>query len=170
MLLEKIQECTHVQLIIVLVVIAVMLTSLYNVSFSWLCAQVVLSKVLFVVAPKVILQLTDLLENETNDIQFLCQAIGVPVPYINWYFNGVMVNLSDNSKYNSSSMYVNESIIESTLNIINAESSDVGAYTCEVENIVSTDQSSGVLTVNGKYASIHLLRKIVNLNFFFTLP
>ena len=93
--------------------------------------------------------MTDLLENETNNIQFVCQAIGVPVPYIRWYFNGVMVILSDWSKYNSSSMYLNESIIRSILNIISTQSSDVGAYTCEVENDLGTDQSSGVLTVNG---------------------
>ena len=62
-----------------------------------------------------------------------------------------MVNLSDGSKYNSSSMYLNESIIESTLNTINVELSDVGIYTCEAENNFGTDQSSGVLTVNGKF-------------------
>ena len=61
-----------------------------------------------------------------------------------------MVNLSGSSKYNSSSMYLNESIIESTLNIINAESSDVGAYTCETENMFGTDGNSAVLTVNGE--------------------
>ena len=48
-------------------------------------------------------------------------------------------------------MYLNESIIESTLNIINAESFDVGTYICEAENMFGTDQSSGVLTVNGMY-------------------
>ena len=47
-------------------------------------------------------------------------------------------------------MALNESIIESTLVIINAESSDVGTYTCEAENIIGIDQSSGILTVNGK--------------------
>ena len=61
-----------------------------------------------------------------------------------------MVNLSDSSKYNSSSMYLNESIIESTLNIINAESSDVGAYTCEAENDLGTDRYSAVLTINSE--------------------
>ena len=103
------------------------------------------------VAPEIILQLTDLLENETNNIQFVCQAIGVPVPYIRWYFNGDMVNLSDSSKYNSSSMYLNESIIESTLNIINAESSDIGRYTCEANNIIGNISSSGLLIVNGMF-------------------
>ena len=156
MLLEKIQECTHVQLIIVLVVIAVMLASLYNVSYFWLVCMFFIKSILFSVAPEIILQLTDLLENETNELQFVCQAIGVPVPYIRWYFNGVTVNLSDSSKYNSLSMYLNESIIESTLNIINAESSDVGAYTCEAENDLGTDQSSGVLTVNGKYECLYV--------------
>ena len=115
-----------------------------------------IKRILYSVAPEIILQLTDLLENETNNIQFVCQAIGVPVPYIRWYFNGDMVNLSNSSKYNSSAMYLNESIIESTLNIINAESSDVGAYTCEAENDVGTDQSSGVLTVNGKYQCVYI--------------
>ena len=58
-------------------------------------------------------------------------------------------------------MYLNESIIKSTLSIINAESSDVGAYTCEAENTFGTDQSSGVLTVNGKYVCIHVVCIIV---------
>ena len=106
---------------------------------------------MFLVAPEIILQLTDLLENETSNIQFVCQAIGVPFPHIRWYFNGVMVNLSDSSKYNISSMYLNKSIIESTLKIVNAESSDVGLYACKAENGFGIDQSSGVLTVNGKY-------------------
>ena len=103
----------------------------------------------FSVDPEIVLPLIDLLENEMNNIQFVCQAIGVPVPYIGWYFNGVMVNFSDGSKYYKSSIYLNESIIESTLNILNPEASDVGVYTCEAENIIGTNQSSGVLTING---------------------
>ena len=47
-------------------------------------------------------------------------------------------------------MYLNESIIESILNIINAESSDVGAYTCEAKNDFGTDRNSAVLTVNSE--------------------
>ena len=108
-------------------------------------------KILYSVAPEIILQIADLLENETNNMQFVCQAIGVPVSYISWYFNGVMVNLSDSSKYSNALVHLNESIIESTLSIINAESSDVGTYTCEAVNIIGSDQSSGVLTVNGMY-------------------
>ena len=112
---------------------------------------------MFLVAPEIILQLIDLLENETNPTQFVCQAIGVPVPYIKWYFNGVIINLSNNSKHNSSSMALNESIIESTLVIINADSSDVGTYTCEAKNVIGTDQSSGVLSVNGEHVHNYAL-------------
>ena len=49
-------------------------------------------------------------------------------------------------------MYLNESVIKSTLSISNTESSDVGKYTCVANNTISIDSSSGVLTVNGKYA------------------
>ena len=52
-------------------------------------------------------------------------------------------------------MALNETIIESTLSIINVESSDVGAYTCEAENIIGTDQSSAILSVNGENIFVH---------------
>ena len=122
------------------------------------------NKILYLVPPEIILQLTDLLENETNKIQFVCQAIGVPVPYIRWYFNGVMVNLSDSSKYNSSSVHLNESIIESTLSIKDANSSDVGTYTCQAENIIGTSQSFGILTVNGMCldVDVHKCKQIIS--------
>ena len=91
-----------------------------------------------------------MLENETNPITFNCQAIGEPVPTISWYFNGVMVNISDTSKYNVSSS-INETSVESFLTIMNAQSSDVGTYTCQAANIFGIDRSYGILTVNGKY-------------------
>ena len=103
------------------------------------------------VASEIILQLNDGQENETNHAEFVCQAIGVPLPYIRWYFNGIIVNLSNNSKYNSSLLALNESIIESIFTIITTESSDVGTYTCEAKNIIGSDQSSGVLSVNGEH-------------------
>ena len=110
------------------------------------------------VAPEIILHLTDLLENETNPTQFVCQAIGVPVPYIRWYFNGVMINLSDISNFKTSSLYLNESVIESILSIANAGSSDVGTYTCQSVNVIGIDHSSAILTVNGTFLYKHIAR------------
>ena len=47
-----------------------------------------------------VLSVSDLLENETNPAIFNCQATGRPVPSISWYFKGVLVNVSNASKYN----------------------------------------------------------------------
>ena len=104
---------------------------------------------LHIVQSEITDKVNNLLENETNPVTFSCQATGEPVPTISWYFNGVMINVSDTSKYNISSS-VNGTLVESLLTIVNAQSSDVGTYTCYTENILGTDRSSGILTVNGK--------------------
>ena len=94
------------------------------------------------------------LENETNSLTFSCQAIGEPVPTISWYFNGVMICVSNTSKYiisNSS----NVTMVISSLTITNTQSSDVGRYTCVAENFIGSDQSSGVLSVNGKQQCLY---------------
>jgi len=106
----------------------------------------------YVVQPEITDEVTDLLENETNPVTFTCQATGEPVPTISWYFNGtsgVMINVSDTSKYNISSS-MNGAVIMSSLTILNAQSFDVGRYTCYSKNILGIDTSSGILTVNGK--------------------
>ena len=93
--------------------------------------------------------MTDLLENETNPITFTCQATGEPLPTISWYFNGVMINALNTSDYNISNT-VSGVVVESLLTIFNAQSSDVGTYTCHAENVIGSDSSSGILTLNGK--------------------
>ena len=153
MLLEKIQECTCVQLIIVLVVITKSLILLYNVSLHcelYVHTLMCLESCLFIVQAKIISGVGDLLENETNPIIFNCQVTGEPVPYIRWYFKGVMINVSDASKYNVSNT-LSETTVTSLLAISNVQSSDVGTYTCQAENIFGFDQSSGILTVYGKF-------------------
>ena len=90
---------------------------------------------------------TDMLENETFPSTFTCRATGEPVPVINWYFKDSMINVLD-TKYNVSA-FMNETVITSLFTIISAQSSDVGRYTCSAKNIFGSDQSSGVLTVNG---------------------
>ena len=88
---------------------------------------------------------TDLLGNETNPVTFICVATGEPVPTISWYFNNILLNVSD---HNISST-VSGIVVESLLTIFNARSSDVGTYTCHAENFIGTDRSSGILTING---------------------
>ena len=78
--------------------------------------------------------------NEGNNAIFTCNVTGEPVPTISWYFNGFLL-MSNITKH---------IIATNELQILNVQSSDVGTYTCNATNVVSTDTSSGVLTVNGE--------------------
>ena len=91
-----------------------------------------------------------MLENETDSVTFTCKATGDPVPTISWYFSGAMINISDTRKYNVFSS-INGIIVTSSLTIMNLQSSDAGIQVCEAENFIGSDQSFGILTVNGKY-------------------
>ena len=88
-------------------------------------------------------------ENESIIASYTCQADGEPLPTISWYFNGDQLGPANSTKY----MFINrhlQTIVISALNIRNLEASDAGTYTCNATNIVSTDTSSGILTVNGE--------------------
>ena len=103
---------------------------------------------MYVVQAEITDGVMDMLENETNPIIFSCQAVGEPIPAISWYFNGAMINISDVSKYSVLNTS-NGTMVTSALSIMNAESPDVGTYTCYAENIIGNDSSSGILIVNG---------------------
>ena len=85
-------------------------------------------------------------QNETDTATFTCQSTGEPVPTISWYFNNVPVDMTDEVKYEFISPFAGLSL----LRINSMQSSDVGTYTCNATNVVSSDTSSGVLTVNGE--------------------
>jgi len=99
-------------------------------------------------SPVIIVDIKDQTQVEGYSVNFTCQATGEPVPTISWYFNDVPVNMSTD-KHNISTMSVNVTSINSRLIVKSVESSDVGTYTCKATNILSTDISSGVLSVNG---------------------
>ena len=100
------------------------------------------------VAPMINSEVMDETQNEGDTVSFSCQATGEPVPTISWYFNGNL--LVNGMEHMISMMSLNTTTISSTLTIMNVQSSDVGTYTCNATNVVSSDTSSGVLTVNGE--------------------
>ena len=108
------------------------------------------TQIFVLVLPEINYHLVDVTVNETQNANFICQAIGEPSPTITWYFNGIVMDLSDRSKYNGHLLTLSGNIL-SFLTIINAVSSDAGIYTCQAENIIGSDQTSGILTVNGTY-------------------
>ena len=90
----------------------------------------------------------DHIQNEGDTASFTCQATGRPVPTISWYYNNTL--FVNGTEYMITEMSLNTTTISNTLTIMSVESSDVGTYTCNATNVVSSDTSSGVLTVNGK--------------------
>ena len=101
------------------------------------------------VGPSISPEVMDQTLNEGDTASFTCQATGEPVPTISWYFNGSVL-LVNGMKHVISMISLNTTTNSSTLTIMNVQSSDVGTYTCNATNVVSTDTSSGVLTVNGE--------------------
>ena len=103
------------------------------------------------------------IKNETDNITFLCQAVGVPVPYIRWCFNGKRINAYKSDKYLIMSRSLNTTTNETTLTVYNLTSFDVGTYTCSSSNRIGSVISSGILTVTSKisyniniYVHVHL--------------
>ena len=103
------------------------------------------------VMPSITTSVDNEIRNQTENVTFLCQAVGEPVPEISWYFNGVMINVSDNnSKYMIVSRSLNITTTENTLTVYNVTSFDVGTYTCNSSNVIGSITSSGILTVTSK--------------------
>ena len=117
-----------------------------------ICASIFILYHIHAVFPSVVIPLVDEISDQTENVTFLCQAVGEPVPDIGWYFNGVMINVSDNSsKYMNMSRSLNITTTENTLTVYNVTSSDVGTYTCNSSNIIGSVTSSGILTVTSKF-------------------
>ena len=104
-----------------------------------------------VVIPSIENIIDDEIRNQEENVTFSCEAVGEPVPDINWYFNDVMINVSDNSSnYMIVSRSLNITTTENTLTVYNVTSSDVGTYTCNASNIIGSVIDFGILTVASK--------------------
>ena len=95
------------------------------------------------VAPEILSDIVDSTDEGRDLATFTCQATGEPVPTISWYFNDVMINVSDTSKYMIMSTPINTTTTENTLTVYNVTSSDVGTYTCNATNTIGSDISHG---------------------------
>ena len=117
-------------------------------------AYVIITFLNNLVSPSVSPKVMDQTQNEGDTASFTCQATGHPVPTISWYFNGVL--LVNGMEHMISKMSSNTTTNSSTLTIMNVKSSDVGTHTCNATNVISTDTSSGILTVNGELPMLAL--------------
>ena len=125
----------------------------------------VIKHISFLVAPTISLEVMDQIQDERDTASFTCQATGEPVPTISWYLNGISINNdTDVDKYDISETSVDTTTINSALTIISVKSSDVGTYTCNATNVVSSDTSSGILTVNGEFEYLYFISKVTILH------
>ena len=99
--------------------------------------------VCFTVAPAVLSEIVDSTDEGRDVANFTCEATGEPIPDISWYFNGVMIDMSDTNKYRIESRSINTTTTENTLTVYNVTSYDVGTYTCNATNIIGTANSHG---------------------------
>ena len=84
---------------------------------------------------------------EKEPASFRCEAAGVPIPEISWYFNNMKLKFDGKHIISISR---SSGHIRGTLLILNISSFDVGTYICEVTNTAGSVNSSGILTVYGK--------------------
>ena len=110
-----------------------------------LCKHYIMS---FSVDPSILFEIADSTDEGRDVANFTCQAIGEPAPNISWYFNGTMINESDTSKYRIELRLINSTTTEKTLTVYNVTSSDVGTYTCNVNNTIGSDFSHGKVAIN----------------------
>jgi len=108
------------------------------------------------VIPSIENTINDEVRNQEENVTFLCRTVGEPVPNISWYFNDVMINVSDSSnKYMIVSRSLNITTIENTLTVYNVTTSDVGTYTCNSSNINGSVTDFGILTVTSKFLCLY---------------
>ena len=120
---------------------------------------------IFTIDPPTVSQsVLDQIQNEGATAFFTCQVTSQPVSTISWYFNDNPVDVTNTMKYIISMMLLSTTTISNALTIMNVESSDVGTYTCNATNVISTDASSGILTVNGEL-SILVFYYVAKLSF-----
>ena len=112
-----------------------------------------MSCLVYLVGPDII-ELMNETQDEGGIASFTCQADGEPLPTISWCFNGAPLDESNTAKYMITERQISTTTNTDILNIMSVESSDVGTYTCNVTNVVSSDTSSGVLTVYGELYTV----------------
>ena len=143
-------------------------------SFGVLCKLATNPKkiliIFFVDPPDVSLSPQAVTINQTGFTSFLCRAFGIPIPGLEWFYNGTAQPIGNSTHYSIFNMVEvngsNLSIATSVFQITDAvRSSHEGSYVCHatnnVNNLINTPENqSTFLTVQGKKYYMHWSRSI----------
>ena len=98
--------------------------------------------------------------NQTGFTSFLCRAFGIPVPTLEWFYNGTAQPIVNSTHYSIFNMVEvngsNLSIATSMFQVTDAvRSSHEGSYVCHatnnVNNLINTPENqSAFLTIQGE--------------------
>ena len=86
--------------------------------------------------------------NVESAASLFCEATGVPIPHISWYFNNTKLEAS--RKY-IMSVLIKPNRISNTLFILNLSPFDEGSYICQAKNTAGSISSTGMVAVHGKF-------------------
>ena len=89
--------------------------------------------------------------NIGNSVVTTCKVYGFPEPQVSWLKNGQEISFTNNSRYNTSDVYGNDSnlIWYSDLQIEAVRRDDTANYSCFLKNAAGTDIDSVSLVVLG---------------------
>lgn len=106
------------------------------------------------IAPKLVPIVTNRSQNESTGFQIFCSAQEGSHPlFFEWFRNGQSLRSSASVKYK-----IDNAKEFSTFKIDKVDRSDVGNYSCVVNNMMGSDSQSVLLTVKGEcfYPDIYL--------------
>ena len=90
---------------------------------------------------------------QPNDVTFVCNSEGRPLPSLQWY-NGTM-ELLDSLDYTIVNAVTEDTIINSALTINSVLPFDEGVYTCVAGNSLNNVSTNATLTVHGMTKAIN---------------
>ena len=89
----------------------------------------------------------DITEHERQNATFDCFGTGEPTPTVTWFFNGMQLQTTGNSKYGVAGFGDSNF---GALTIFNLVYNDHGTYTCMVSNGFKAINDSAILQVQGR--------------------
>ena len=111
------------------------------------------SLILYIVlaGPKITQDPTDIAVSAEDNATFTCSAVAHMIHWYQQLENGHLLLLNSTTKYSLATLSCRTLNHSSKLTVISVTLSDVGTYVCQASGGTTTDSSSAILTIFGKF-------------------